>query len=257
MFSIQRHDTPPPAPAPQGIFEKKFAVEWRLLKEAAKLGFAMPRLSQLPKGDGPVILVPGWKAPEWTMSPMRTFLRQLGWEARHWGLGINKGDPEGDCEKLKTLIQESYARDPRPVALVGWSLGGVIAREMARHLPELVYGVVTYGTPVIGGPSYTLGAMYFDEKECERARILVETLDRDLPIQTPMTCIFSKQDQIVSWPACIDRISPKVTHFEVNTPHIAMGLNPAVWHTIASQLHEYRCALTTKAAARAPSAPVE
>lgn len=239
MFHIIRHDTPPQAPEPKAILKKNFAVEWRLFREGAKLGLALPRLRALPKGTARVILIPGWRAPQLTMSPLRAFLRKLGYDARHWGLGMNKGDPERDCEQLKEKLLAEFDKDATPICLVGWSLGGVIAREMARHLPHIVSGVVTYGTPVIGGPTYTLGALYYPESECIRALKLVEQLDRDSPILVPLTHIYSKEDQIVSWPACIDRISPNATHFEVTTPHIAMGFSPPVWHTIASQLHEY------------------
>ena len=245
LNQVIRHDTPPSAPAPQGIYKTELMQEWRMIYEGMRLACSLPNLLKLPKGQDRVVLVPGWKTHELTMEPMRLFLKALGYQAEHWGLGINRGDPEADCDRLKQRLLDSFETDPSPVALVGWSLGGTIAREMARHLPEQVFGVVTYGSPVIGGPSYTIGRQFYPESECLRAQALVEQLDRDLPIQPPMSVIFSKNDQFVHWPACIDRASRQVTHFEVESPHMAMGLNPAVWATIARQLHVYQQALET------------
>lgn len=239
MSKLTEHIVPPEAPRPAPMQRAGFAVEWRVLLELGRLSLALPRLLFLPRGSAPVLLIPGWKAPEITMSPLRLYLRTLGYDARHWGLGTNRGHPERDSEKLAEIVTRIAKEKGQPVGLVGWSLGGVVGRETARLVPEHVCGVVTYGTPAVGGPTYTLGASTWGRSECERIAKRTEELDRDAPIAVPIAAIFTRTDEVVSWAACIDRVSPKVRHFEVESPHVAMGLDPAVWSLVARQLHSF------------------
>jgi pimeloyl-ACP methyl ester carboxylesterase len=124
-----------------------------------------------------------------------------------------------------------------PVSLVGWSLGGVIAREAMRERPDVVTRVVTLGTPVVGGPKYTsVGAVYrrrgYDLEDIEtraRAREAV-------PLTRPVTAIFSRGDGIVAWRACIDRHNAVVEHVEVTGTHIGLAMNPDVWRIVAQRL---------------------
>ena len=92
------------------------------------------------------------------MAPVRAYLRWLGYDARTWGLGTNMGDPERDARLMSASVTELCGVPGRPVALVGWSLGGVVAREVARQVPEHVSRVITYGSPVVGGPAHTVAA---------------------------------------------------------------------------------------------------
>jgi pimeloyl-ACP methyl ester carboxylesterase len=170
------------------------------------------------------------------MGPLRRYLRRLGHDARHWGLGTNHGDPEGDSERLVEIVRELARQTARPVRLVGWSLGGVIARETARVVPQHVEHVVTLGTPVIGGPTYTLAARAWGRRECERIARLGLELDEQSPITVPMSAIFTRRDEVVSWPACIDRVSPNVVHFEVFSTHVGLIVDPAVWQVAARRL---------------------
>ena len=172
------------------------------------------------------------------MAPLRRYLAKLGYDARHWGFGTNKGDPERDCALFSEKLL-SHMPPGEKAALIGWSLGGVIARETARAIPEIVSGVVTYGTPVIGGPIYTPAARAWGAAESRRLSAEIERLDSENPIQLPIAAIFSRRDGLVSWPACIDRTSPKARHFEVKAPHLAMGLDPDVWRIVADELNRF------------------
>ena len=195
---------------------------------------AAPWLATAPRGDGgPVIDLPGWQAPEASNAPLRAYLRLLGHDARGWGLGVNRGDPERDAELLARRLERS---DGPPVALVGWSLGGVVAREIARAVPERVRCVVTFGSPILGGPSYTLAASSYGEQECRRVQHLVEQLDADRPIATPITAIYTRHDRVVDWRACLDRTSADVRHVEVQSTHLSLGVDPDVWITVARAL---------------------
>jgi len=115
----------------------------------------------------------------------------------------------------------------------------VIARETARLAPEHVAGIITYGTPVVGGPTFTLAASRWGKQECERIAKSTQELDELSPISVPIAAIFTRKDEVISWPACIDRTGRVVKHFEVSSPHIAMGVDPGVWSIILRQLHSF------------------
>lgn len=170
------------------------------------------------------------------MAPMRAYLRRLGHDAVHWGFGTNHGDPTRDGGRLAQRVLDLAAEHRRPVALVGWSLGGTVARECARSVPDAIRHVVTYGTPAVGGPSYTIAASGFATRTAEGIARHVEELDRDQPITVPLTVVFTRRDRIVSWGACIDRTSPLVRHIEVRSTHLSMGIDPDVWLTVARAL---------------------
>jgi pimeloyl-ACP methyl ester carboxylesterase len=204
---------------------------------AARLAGALPRLLRAPRGDGHTVVdIPGWRAPELSGAPMRAYLRALGYDARGWGLGTNTGDPRRDVERLTRRVLEMVDNSGSPVSLVGWSLGGVIAREVARQHPEAVRQVITYGTPVVGGPSFTAVARTYGPRASVAARTVAERLDLESPIQVPLTVVFTRRDGIVSWEACIDRYSPYAEHVEVSSTHIGMGLDPDVWRLVADRL---------------------
>jgi pimeloyl-ACP methyl ester carboxylesterase len=205
--------------------------------QVSRLLAASPRLLASPRGDGShVIDLPGWRAPEETGAPIRAFLRRLGYEARGWGLGANGADPRRSVSLLGGRVRELAERDGRPVALVGWSLGGVIAREIARRQPEHVRHVVTYGSPIVGGPAHTVAARLFGPDDLLRMARIAERLDAEDPILVPITTIFSRRDGVVAWQACIDRTSPRATHYEVSSPHLGLGLDPDVWRIVAERL---------------------
>jgi len=238
MSNFVTYPTPPTAPDPSPMGFPDLSVEWRLVRETVRLGWSLPRLVRAPRGHGePVLLIPGFQAPEVSMQPLRRLLRVRGYDAQHWGLGVNRGNVEGYVEQLAPRLRQlAHSHDSERVALVGWSLGGVVARELARENPTLVSSVVTYGSPVVGGPIYTAAARAYPDAERERIRTMVNERDRSQPIRTPVAAIFSRGDTIVSWPACIDRNNPGVTHFEVRSTHFSMGLDPSVWRVVLDQL---------------------
>ena len=203
--------------------------------DAVRLVGALPRLAVAPRGDGHLVVdIPGWRAPEVTGAPLRGYLRALGYDARGWGFGTNLGDPRRDVDRLAARVLDLVEQEGSAASLVGWSLGGVIAREVARRHPDAVRRVITYGTPVVGGPTHTTVA---------RARgtgsgtgRVTRRLDAAAPIRVPLTAVFSKRDGIVSWQACIDRSTPGVEHVEVSSTHLGMGVDPDVWAVVADRL---------------------
>ncbi len=209
--------------------------------QLARLAAAVPRLAAAPRAAGPghvVLDLPGWKAPEHAAAPLRAYLRGLGHDARPWGLGVNRGDPESDTERLLVRVQELAGHGP--VSLVAWSLGGVVAREVARRRPDCVARLITYGTPIVGGPTYTVGAGAYGPQECARITALTERLDRTDPIRVPVTVLFTRRDSVVAWESCLDRSSLDVEHVEVGSTHVGLGLDPDVWCVVADRLARVR-----------------
>ena len=121
------------------------------------------------------------------------------------------------------------------VVLVGWSIGGVLAREAAREQPDPVSRVVTFGTPVVGGPSYTALADRYTDERLAQIRALIEEREQQ-PIRVPTTAMWSRNDGVVNPVACIDRRSPDVEHVEVGSSHVGMGFDPDVWRTVADRV---------------------
>ena len=193
-------------------------------------------LNQAPRGNGePVILIPGWRSPQATMSPMRRYLASRGYDAQHWGRGMNMGNVRQDRDAMLEVV-EDLAKSKGPVSLVGWSLGGVISRELAREIPHAISRVITYGTPVIGGPSFTAAAGSYEPSVSKKVAREQARLNLEQPIQVPLTILFSKRDEVVHWPACIDRSSPQAVHVEIGSTHVGMGIDPDVWSLAAQAL---------------------
>jgi pimeloyl-ACP methyl ester carboxylesterase len=216
------------------------------------------------KRDATVIVVPGFNTDDRVTAPLRSFLAHNGYTAEGWGLGRNlaglnlsygladvpdswrPAEARDDlrkaavaylCKRFGDLVARRAAETGRPAALIGWSMGGYIAREVARDLPDVVAHVITLGAPVIGGPKYTLSAPYFASRGIDPDWIEQEVARRDeVPIRCQVTAIYSKSDAVVAWEATIDRVSPNVQHVEVDAAHLGLVFNPGVWRHIIAAL---------------------
>lgn len=194
------------------------------------------RLLGAPRGDGrPVLLITGFGGTDPTLYPLREFLRRLGHDARSARLGRISDDVEGLYPLVAERARQLAGSVGRPVALVGWSIGGVLAREAARDAPDVIDQVVTFGTPVEGGPSYTaLSRMYSEERLADiRAQVDERAAT---PIEVPVTAIWSRNDGVVNPRACIDWRTRDVEHVEVRASHVGMGFDHDVWVTVADRL---------------------
>ncbi|WP_022682440.1 esterase/lipase family protein [Sphingobium bisphenolivorans] len=110
-------------------------------------------LSASIRGDGrQLLLIPGFLAPEQRMEPLRAVLNAAGFEAYGWGMGRNLGPRIDSMEQIDRRVDEIRQRSGAPVTLVGWSLGGLFAREYAKFAPEKVGGVISMGSPFSGDP---------------------------------------------------------------------------------------------------------
>ena len=182
-----------------------------------------------------MVVLPGFRADDLSTFPLRSFLRGLGHEVEGWGLGRNGGHVQSLLPKVARRVRALHESGGRPVHLIGQSLGGVLAREIARDHPAAVAQVITLGTPVVGGPSYTRVAFAYDARQQERITATVEERNR-LQIRVPLTVVYSRRDGIVTWEACIDHVTPRARHVEVSSSHFGMGVDPAVWKLAAELL---------------------
>jgi pimeloyl-ACP methyl ester carboxylesterase len=227
------HDEPLAAPRSRSLLR-----EVRMARELPRLLLGSPRLASAPRGNGdPVLLVPGIGSDDWATAPLRAYLRRLGHDARGWGLGRNHGDVEPLVTDVANVVASWHASAGRPVHLVGWSLGGVVAREVARAHPDRVAQVISYGTPVVGGPVYTVAARRYSRQTIAHILRIVEEANRT-PIPVPLTSIYSRADGVVAWRASIDTLHPHTRHVEVRSTHTGLGLDPDVWLAVAHRLVE-------------------
>jgi pimeloyl-ACP methyl ester carboxylesterase len=189
------------------------------------------------KSPRTVILLPGFGAGPSSMRILESFLRKCGHRVQDWGLGTNTGAAKDFRVKLEGVVKKLKAAHRQPVVLVGWSLGGFIAREYAREHPEDVRQVITMGSPVVGGPRYTATAGRYRAQGHDLDQLEQSVKDRyRTPLTVPVTAIYSKRDGVVAWQACIDKWSPNVRHVEVRETHVGLGFAPGVMRIIAEAI---------------------
>lgn len=244
MVSLFDHRQSTPEPTP--IKSSALLKEWRLVPRFLEAQYRLFFSEANSHYEAPVIvnecvvLVPGFGAGELTLEPLRRYFLKRGIPAEHWGLGANRGNAERDCHRLIERLQVAYSRSGIQITLVGWSMGGVIAREVARAIPDVVKRVVTLGAPVVGGPTFTLAAGFWGEARCKEIAQRLAVRDIDQPVTAQIIAFFSKNDGVVSWPACIDRVSHRVVHYEVAASHWALGFDWQVWEKMYELFLEAR-----------------
>ncbi|HEY3306033.1 MAG TPA: alpha/beta fold hydrolase [Candidatus Binatia bacterium] len=212
--------------------------EARGLLELPRLLLCMRTLARQPRGRGePVLVLPGYGAGDISTVLLQSYLRLLGYRVRGQGRRKNSDDVSEQLTRvLKRLV--SFSRKGRQkVRIVGWSLGGYLGREAARERPDLVRQVITLGTPVVGGPKYTVIAHSFRRRGIDIDAIEAQIQMRNrVSLTTPVTAIYSRMDGVVAWRACIDNDCSQVEHVEVETTHLGLGICPEVYSIIADRL---------------------
>jgi fermentation-respiration switch protein FrsA (DUF1100 family) len=226
----------------------------------------LPLRRMLPEGDGqPVLVLPGFTATDRSTLPLRRMLRSLGYPTSGWGLGRNMGPTEKVMSKLPGLLERIATEAGRSVSLVGWSLGGVFARQLAARRPKLVRSLVTLGTPVrpeVHGASNA--STLFDALQAIHVRGH-PLLDNGEPLDVPVTAVHTKSDGIVPWQTCLVQDAPRTENLRVRGSHIGLGFNPAAEYVVADRLAlpegvwtpfvapaPYRGIITTERAAATP-----
>jgi pimeloyl-ACP methyl ester carboxylesterase len=198
-----------------------------------------PLLMRAPRGDGhPVLTLPGFLASDLSMAPMRRYLKELGYDAYAWKMGRNIGGISRMRAALKDRLGEIHSATGRKVSIVGWSLGGVYARDLALQAPDMVRRVVTLGSPFSGDVRATNATRLYEALSGEGVEDnsgLRQAIAGDLPV--PATSIYSRTDGVVNWNTCLLRPSDTAENIEVHlASHIGLGVNAAALWAVADRL---------------------
>ena len=198
-----------------------------------------PLLMRAPKGDGhPVLTLPGFLASDLSMAPMRRYLKELGYDTYAWKMGRNVGGVSRLRAALRDRLAEIYGATGRKVSIVGWSLGGVYARDLALQAPDMVRCVVTLGSPFAGDVRATNATRLYEALSGEAVEDLPElrkAIAGDLPV--PASSIYSRADGVVNWQTCLLRPSDTAENIEVYlASHVGLGVNAAALWAVADRL---------------------
>ena len=212
--------------------------------EGPSTRLVMPLLKRAPKGDGhPVMLLPGLLSGERAMHPLRNYLRHQGYDAHTWRLGRNFGlaTSGGGQERIDEKFLALYeAAGQRPITLVGWSLGGILARECARRNADKVRQLITLASPFNGDPFAVrsfdmlryLGGLWGSRDEARNhfADVWVP------PEEVPSTAIYSRSDALIPADNAREQPGDLTDNIEVFSSHLGMAVNPTVLYALADRL---------------------
>jgi len=215
-------------------------LEARALNEYLAFLSARPLLNFAPKGDGhPVIVLPGLITSDVSTKPLRSFLKGRGYAVSGWGLGRNLGLRRGIRDGMLDLVKTVNDQHGRKVSLVGWSLGGLYARQIAKTMPDRVRSVITLGSPFAGSPKATNAWRTYEAVSGQRADNAHLTFGGDMSRTPPVptTAIFSRTDGICAWQGCVEQPGAQVENIEVaGASHCGMGHHPAIVYVVADRL---------------------
>jgi pimeloyl-ACP methyl ester carboxylesterase len=211
----------------------------RVVAEVFSMGLSRRALlKHAPPGDGHAVMVlPGFLAGDRYNAALRRFLAKLDYRVYGWGLGQNLGPRDGVLEALESRLNDLVERHGEPVSLIGHSLGGIFARELARAYPDKVRQVVSLGSPFgEGRMTASIPARLFVALNPPEELPIDQDLLADAP-PVPTTAIYSKGDGIVNWKTALQRNGHSETQsIRVRGSHCGMTFNPSIWYLIAQLL---------------------
>ncbi len=219
------------------------AWEYRAFFEfAAGLSVYKSMQHVVPKGDGhPILVLPGLGASDFSTQLLRNFLQELGYVALPWGLGINTGMIEGKAQRMHQRIKALYEQHGRKISLIGQSLGGVYARELAKLEPDLIRQVITLGSPFSGHPRATNATRVYEWLSGDRINDIDPRLVHDLQHKPPVptSSLFSKTDGVVSWRCSLEQKADDAESIHLRgVSHLGMAASPAALYLVAHRLAE-------------------
>ena len=213
------------------------ALEGRAPLELGAMLASWPLLKTAPPGDGHAVIVfPGLGAGDLTTVPLRNFLTAQGYETYGWDLGVNFGPRQGVLQKSIDRVEEIQQSSGRKVSLIGWSLGGIYAREFAKTLSAKVRCVITLGTPFAGDPKATNAWRLYELASGKKLNDPAMLAQLKSPPPVPTTSIFSRTDGVVAWPLSLQKESKRTENIEVNASHVGIGFNPLALYAVADRL---------------------
>jgi alpha/beta superfamily hydrolase len=192
------------------------------------------------EGDShPVIVLPGFMSGDVSTKPLRQLLEDIGYTPYGWGLGRNYGDEE-DLELLLNRIDKIYHEHRKSISVIGWSLGGIYARQLAKSRPHLIRQVITLGSPFSGITDNNHAVWIHKLITSGKGEDIIDPellADIPKPAPVPTTAIFSKQDGVVPWQYCIEEKETAIhQNIQVYGSHLGLGVNPTVIEIIIDRL---------------------
>jgi pimeloyl-ACP methyl ester carboxylesterase len=215
------------------------ALEARAPLEWASHWLLRHRMKDWPQGDGhPVLVLPGLATNDVATAPMRDMLKVLGYKVYPWDEGFNTGPSPELLNKLASRVVGLSNEHDQPISIIGWSLGGVIARGLAADYPKKIRSVITMGSPIAYVPASNLEGLFEllsgmsskDESPHEWVR---------RPTSVPVTSIISKGDGLVDWQSGV--VPPSATQETVEVlgvSHMGLPMHPAVMWVVADRLRQ-------------------
>ena len=224
-------------PALQAPNPLLMAFEARAAIETVAGLLAAPILRRIPKGDGhPIVVLPPFGAADQFTSGLRRFLSGRDYDVHPWGhpevLGLHRL-----VHVAADRVQEVRQNRQEPVTLIGHSLGGVYAREVARYIPDDVRSVITLGSPINDLKANHVWPMFEAASGTRVASLPPDFAARmaEAP-PVPTTSVFSKTDGVVAWRSCIDHSDGEVENVEVVGSHIGLPSNPWAIYVVGDRL---------------------
>ena len=191
------------------------------------------------KGDGhPVIVFPGFMASDTSTKPLRSFLDSMGYNSYGWDVGRNYGDPN-TIDELTEMVEYLYRSHLKKVSIIGWSLGGIYARQVAKELPHITRQVITMGSPFAGLDKPNNAVWIYNLLTGGKGTSQINPnylKEIPIPAQVPTSAIFSREDGVVPWQACLEIESEIHQNIRVRGSHFGLGVNPVVLQIIADRL---------------------
>lgn len=212
----------------------------RAIGELASFYALRPLMRRLPKGDGHGVLVlPGFMASDSSTAPLRSLLNSLGYDAVGWNLGRNVRVDNARIAAMMACVDTLHERTGGKISIVGWSLGGVFARELAKLAPEKVRMVISLGSPISDDRGHTNARRLFEYLNGHEPEPVREGQFRDLGKAPPVptTSILTKADGVVHWRGSVQAGDHEhCENIEVYASHCGLGVNPAVAFAVADRL---------------------
>jgi pimeloyl-ACP methyl ester carboxylesterase len=212
----------------------------RAALELAALLATGPLLQVRRRGDGhPVLVLPGLLGGDISTLVLRAYLSSMGYTVSGWSLGTNIGPTQAVVDGLRRRLADLHQASGRPVSVIGWSLGGLYAHELARKAPSQIRQVITLGSPVrLARPGQETTSRLFDRySHLQVAPSLVPRPWTEAgSLRVPATALYTRGDGIVAWQSCLLPPGPQRENIEVSGSHLGLAHNPQVLHVLADRL---------------------
>ena len=189
-----------------------------------------------------MLVLPGFTASDISTIPLRWTLRTHGYWTHGWRLGRNMGPTDHVVSGLRERLEMLYERSGQKISLIGWSLGGLFARLLAREYPEAIRQVIAMGSPIQmletdGSVAKPVWDQVHHLHDGELDMLGVPEIDRP-PLAMPSTSIYTRTDGVVRWETCLIPTGPMAENIEVYSSHIGLGFNPTVSYVVLDRLSQ-------------------